>query len=132
MNFKPHHAAFTVHNIEESIAWYQEKLGCTVVHRYNSDDMRIVLLQTGDVRIELFSFGKSTKSLPDDRKNLMGDLHVIGTKHLCIEVENLDETIKNFKEKGVEFGSEIDTAAFGGRYIFIKDCNGILIEFYQK
>lgn len=131
MNFKPHHVAFTVRNTEESIRWYEDKLGFEVFHQYNKHGMEITQLRLGDVRIELFCYDQDTKPLPDYRKDLMDDLHVIGTKHLCIEVDNLDETINFLKEKSVEFATEIDTAGFGGRYIFIKDCNGILTELYQ-
>src|SRR3989344_2638595 len=130
MKFKPHHVALTVKNTEESIQWYQDKLGFQVIHKYNKHGMEITLLELDEVRIELFCFGKNTKPLPDYRKNLMDDLHIIGTKHLCIEVDNLNEKIKQLKEKKVEFVMDIDTAGFGGRYIFLKDCNGILIEIY--
>ena len=132
MSFRPHHVAFTVKNIEESVQWYQDKLGFEVVHQYNKHGMEITHLKLGDVRLELFSYGESTKPLPDYRKDLMSDLHVIGTKHLCIEVDDLDKTINELKAKRVEFTRDIDTAGFGGRYIFFKDCNGILIELYQK
>ena len=132
MNFKPHHVAFTVKNTEQSVEWYKNKLGFRVIHKYNKNDMKITLLKLGDVKLELFCFGKETKSLPNHRRVLIDDLHVIGTKHLCIEVDNLDQSIKKLKEKRVEFATEIDTAGFGGRYIFIKDCNDILIELYQS
>lgn len=131
MKFKPHHIAFTVSNTEESINWYQDKLGFEVIHKYNKHSMEITQLKLDDVRLELFCYGKDTKPLPDYRKTLMDDLHVIGTKHLCIEVDDLDDTIKELQSKGVKFATEIDTAGFGGRYIFFKDCNGILIELYQ-
>lgn len=131
MNFKSHHVALTVYNTEASIQWYQDKLGFKVIHKYNEHGMEITLITLGDVRIELFCYGEGIKPLPDYRKDLMGDLHVIGTKHLCIEVDNLDETILKLKDKNVDFATNIDTACFGGRYIFIKDCNGILIELYQ-
>ena len=131
MYFKLHHVALTVNNIDESIEWYKNKLGFNLIHRYEKHGMEIAHLKLGDVRIELFNYGDNTKSLPDYRKELMDDLHVIGTKHLCIEVDDLDKTIIKLKEKGVEFIREIDTAGFGGRYIFIKDCNSILIELYQ-
>lgn len=62
----------------------------------------------------------------------MNDLHVIGTKHLCIQVENLERAVGELKTKGVQFATEIDTAGFGGRYIFFKDCNDILIELYEE
>lgn len=131
MNLKPHHIAFTVKDTEKSILWFQEKLGFEVFHRNNKHGMEITQLKSGDVKIELFSYGESTKDLPDYRKDLMEDLHVIGTKHLCIEVENLDATIEQLKAKGVKEIREVDTAGFGGRYTFIKDPNGILIELYQ-
>ena len=132
MKLKPHHVALTVNNIEESTQWYKEKLGFSVVHDYDKNGMQIALLGSGDFKIELFHFPGNTKAFPDHKKDLMDDLHVIGTKHLCLEVENLDETIKELKEKDVEFATAIDTAGFGGRYIFIKDCNDILIELYQS
>lgn len=131
MKSKPHHAAFTVKNAEESMNWYKEKLGFEVIHRYDRHGMEITQLKLDEVRIELFCYKEETKPLPAYRKKLMDDLHVIGTKHLCIEVEDLDLMIKELKGKGVEFATELDTAGFGGRYIFIKDCNGILIELYQ-
>lgn len=130
MKFQPHHIALTVNNTEVSIKWYQDKLGFKLTHRYNKHGMEVSHLQLGNVRLELFCYGKDTKSLPDYRKDLMGDLHVIGTKHLCIGVKDLDLFIKQIKKRGVEVIREIDTAGFGGRYTFIKDCNGILIEIY--
>lgn len=131
MNFKPHHIALTVRNIEESVLWYCDKLGFRVVHKYEKNGMEIVHLVLGEVRIELFHY-ESTELLPDYRKNLLGDLHVIGTKHLCIEVDDLTEVIKQLQKKEVEFVSELDSATFGGKYIFFKDCNGILLELYQS
>lgn len=131
MKFKLGHIAFTVKNTEDSIKWYKDKLGFQVVHKYNKLGMEITLLKLGNVRIELFCFGKNTKPMPRYRNDLMGDLHVVGTKHLCIEVESLDESIGELRQKGVEFTTEVDVAGFGGKYIFFKDCNGILIELYQ-
>lgn len=131
MSFKINHVALTVKDTEESIKWYQEKLGFEVIYRYNKHGMEIIQLKLDQVRIELFSYGENTKPLPDYRKELMDDLHVIGTKHLCIEVNNLDEIMEQLKEKGVEFVMDIDAAGFGGRYTFIKDPNGIIIELYQ-
>jgi len=62
----------------------------------------------------------------------MDDLHVIGTKHFCIEAENLDDLVQKLKKRDIAFSTEIDTAFFGGGYIFPQDCNGILIEMYER
>ncbi len=126
-----HHVAFTVRNLDESIAWYQEKIGAKVISRYEKRGSEIAHIQVGDVRIEFFDYTQDSKPLPEYRKELFTDLHTIGTKHLCIEVENLDDTIAELTRKGVTFVTKIDTAGFGGRYIFLRDCNDILIELYQ-
>lgn len=131
MNIKPHHVAFTVKNTDESITWYKNAFGFEVTNRYNKHGMEITILVAGGVRLELFCYGDQTKPLPDYRKGLMDDLHVIGTKHLSIQVENIEDSVKELKEKGIAFVMDIDTAGFGGRYTFIKDCNDILIELFE-
>lgn len=132
MNFKINHVALSVNSISQSVEWYKEKLSFQVIHEYKSKKMEITHMQLGGVIIELFSFRENMKPLPDYRNELMGDLRVVGTKHLCIEVNNLREVIEILKTKGVDFVTEVDTAAIGGEYIFFKDCNGILIELYAK
>jgi catechol 2,3-dioxygenase-like lactoylglutathione lyase family enzyme len=70
--------------------------------------------------------------IPESTHDVMTDLHVIGTKHVCFETENLEQTVDRLKQNGIDFVTKADTAAIGGKYIFLKDCNGILIELYQK
>lgn len=48
-----------------------------------------------------------------------------------IQVDNIDEIVKDLQSKGVTFVMDIDTAGFGGRYTFFKDCNDILVELFQ-
>lgn len=131
MKFKPHHVAFTINHIEETIKWYKNNLGFDVVQEYEMYGAKKAILELDEVRLELFDFEESNKPLPGYRKELMDDLHVVGTKHLCIEVEDLDELVADLNKKGIETRA-IVTAGFGGRFTFIKDSNGILIELYQK
>jgi len=131
MKFKTHHVALTVKNTDESIEWYKDKLGFEITHRYDKHGMEITQLKKDEAQIELFCYDKNTLPLPEYRKELMSDLHVIGTKHLCIETDDLYGLIKSLNEKGVETQA-VDSAGFGGKYTFIKDCNDILIELYQK
>lgn len=131
MNFNPHHIAFTVNNLEESIKWYQEKLGFELIHKYEKE-IKFALLRLDQVKIEIFDFGNETSPLPNYRKGLMIDLKTVGTKHLAIEVSELDTFVGELRYKNVEFENEIDEASFGGRFIFLKDINGILIELYSN
>jgi methylmalonyl-CoA/ethylmalonyl-CoA epimerase len=130
MTYKFNHVAFTVSSLEESIAWYKHVLGFDLIFRYEKPHIKLVNLKLNDFILELLEFGDTSEALPKYRKTLNEDLHVVGTKHLCIESDDLEASIKDLEEKGVEIASEIDTAASGGRFIFFKDCNGILIELY--
>jgi len=125
------HIAITVKNLNESIDWYRDKFGFKLVSKHQYQDMYFALISLKKIKIELFCFNKTTKPLPDYRKKLMDDLIVIGTKHVCFEVDNLDLMVSKLHNQKVDIIGEQDTSAFGGRYIFIKDCNGILIELYE-
>jgi len=130
MNFKAHHVSLTVKNLKESIKWYQDIFNCRLIHEYHSGEWNIALLSLDNFYIELIQSGKPL-SLPSYRKNIMTDIKTVGTKHVCFQVNNLEETIKNLKKRSLKIATNVDTAAFGGKFVFIKDCNGILIELYQ-
>lgn len=132
MKLSFNHVAFTVANLEESIKWYEDILGMKQIFTYQKGSVRFVFMRRDEITLELFHFGKDTKPLPEYRKELMDDLYVVGAKHLCIETDNLDESIDQLRKKGVEIAGEIDTAAIGGRFVFFRDCNGILIELYER
>ena len=72
------------------------------------------------------------KPLPEYRSDVMSDIGTVGTKHLCLQVDSIEEIVEDLKAKGVNVVSDIDSAAFGGKFVFIKDCNGILIELYEE
>ena len=127
---KINHVAFSVSDIDRSIDWYKNTLGFQLETKYKKHDLVIAHLVLGDARIELFSGDISP--LPEERKTLRSDLRVTGTKHVCFEIENIDKLAADLKQRGVDFETEIDTAGFGGKYVFIKDLDGILIELYQK
>lgn len=132
MNLRPHHITFTVKNIDESIRWYNHKLGLPLIIKYQWQGLNVAHLKLGDIRLELFECGKETEPLPDYRKDLLKDLHVMGVKHLCIETDDIEKLVTDLKKKNVEFIQEINAAGIGGRKTFFKDCNGILVELYQK
>lgn len=126
-----HHIALTVRDMDESVAWYRSVFDAEVVERYSKHDMEIAHIKIGNARLELFSSGVTAESLPEYRKSLQSDIRVVGTKHICLETDSLDALMEKLKKQNVKFATEVDTAGFGGRYVFIQDPNGILIELYQ-
>lgn len=131
MKIQLHHVALTVDDLSDSIKWYQDIFGCEVVRKYDKADTHIALLSLGDCYLELFHFD-DTQTLPDYRRDVMRDLGVVGTKHMGLQVDNLENAITQLKQKGVEVLTDPDTTFFGGRYAFCRDCNGILIELYER
>ncbi len=102
---KIHHVALAVSDLQKSIDWYGTNLGFKRISDYSSKNMNIVLLEKDDSRLELFHLS-DTKPLPEYHKNLLDDLAVVGTKH--------------------------DSTFYGGKYVVFKDCDGILIELFEK
>lgn len=54
-----------------------------------------------------------------------------GIHHICLEVEDIDEAIRELKNKGIEFVSEKPAKGAGGsRIVFLRprNINGVLIE----
>jgi len=129
---KLHHIALTVNDIDATIKWYQDIFGFQVIRRHKKRSSEIAHITLDDIRIELFDYGQETKPLPEYRQALFSDLKVIGVKHFCLEATDLEKTVEDLRSQGVEIVTEIDTAGFGGKYVFIKDCNGVLIELYQE
>lgn len=130
MSIKIHHVALTVSDIDRSRAWYRANFDAEVTHRYKKHGVEIVQMKIGEAWIELFS--GDVQKLPEYRKTLMGDLRVVGTKHVALETDELPSLVERLRKNGVSFETETDSAAFGGQYVFIKDPDGILIELYQK
>ena len=132
MVLKVLHAGISVYNMEESLAWYDKNLDFKLV----SDDgfvpplkARICFIQNGDFQIELVEY-EHPKKLPEDRLAPNSDLQTVGTKHIAFATENMAALKEKFIQNGVDIAHEVMME--GNNVMFIRDCNGVLIEFIQK
>ncbi len=125
------HAGISVYNMQQSLAWYADNLGFQLLR----DDgfippleAHICFLEKDGFQIELFEY-KTPKPLPTDRLMPNSDLQTVGTKHIAFSVKGMDE----LKSKLVQNGTEIalETEMNGTRVLFIRDCNGVLIELLE-
>ena len=101
-------------------------LGFTVERRFDSHGTTFVFLVSGSVKIEILA-GASTRQAPtvDVLRSMdPGRLH-----HFCIAVEDLDASVSQLRELGVELiGGPMRVAAIGQRIAFIGDNLGNIIE----
>ena len=119
------HVAITVNDMTRSIKFYTEKLGFTITRSSETPSMKTVFVGKGLVQLELFALKQgSAKAVPELQRD------EIGIKHIAFNVTDLDTLIKEFKEKGVVFISEIQQAGTR-RHIFFKDPDGITLQLLE-
>jgi len=129
--FSIHHVALSVTNMKRTIEFYA-RFGFKVAYQWQSDDasLQISHLKLGETFLELFCF-KNYQEAPESSKELMSDLPRIGVKHFGLKVKSVHETKAFLIENGYQEEIEIIRGKTEVDYFFIKDPDGILLEFIQ-
>lgn len=122
-----HHIAITAKNSEKTAEFFKKNLGFVEVDRFTKPgwDGDAVVLQLGDVRLEIFQFQSSI-----DKKDDFSNLKVIGFKHIGIQVDSVKDMHALLKSKGVDIDEPVKgtTCAW---FCFLRDPDGIPIELYE-
>jgi catechol 2,3-dioxygenase-like lactoylglutathione lyase family enzyme len=141
-----HHTGYTVSDLDRSVAFYRDLLGCEVVATQEKQGgylgaivghpdahVRMAHLRVpGDGHvIELFQYlapGGAHPSL---------EVRNVGTSHVCFLVDDLPATYRELQERGVDsFVSppvEVDTGINRGGYgLYLRDPDGITVELFQR
>ena len=126
MNFtKIHHVAIICSDYERSKDFYTNILGFEIireVYRRERDSYKLDL-KIGDNQIELFSFKN-----PPERLSYP---EACGLRHLAFEVLNIEETVQELKEKGIN-AEHIRIDEFTGQnYTFFEDPDKLPLELYE-
>ena len=126
MNLKKiHHVAIIASDYKKSKDFYVNLLGLKIIREvYREERASYKLdLEIGDSQIELFSFKNQPKrpSYPE----------ACGLRHLAFEVENIEEQVRELKDKGIKV-EEIRIDEFTGRkFTFFSDPDDLPIELYE-
>lgn len=140
-----HHTGYTVSNLDRSVAFYRDLLGCEVVATqekeggylaaivgYPDAHVRMAHLRVpgGEHVIELFEY----LSPPGGRADV--EPRNVGASHLCFVVDDLRALYERLRELGVtSFVSppvEVDTGINrGGLALYLRDPDGITLELFQ-
>lgn len=127
--------AITCSNFEKSLDFYHNKLGFEIVLDLEipvdlaknlglaPSGFRQVRLKAGSTLIKLMAI-EAPPPTPSDKFSA-------GVRWLTFFVDDIDESVKNLKENGVEFLSEPIRAPDAVGVVCAKDPDGILIELVQ-
>jgi catechol 2,3-dioxygenase-like lactoylglutathione lyase family enzyme len=139
-----HHTSFTVANLDQSLAFFRDLLGLEVLFVRDIDaayfgrivglpgckcKAALLRIPESNHHIELFQYltpaGQACSSRPCDP----------GSSHLSLVTDDLPALYQRLHAKGVHFVSEpvlIDSGPNCGGYgVYVRDPNGILLEFFQ-
>jgi catechol 2,3-dioxygenase-like lactoylglutathione lyase family enzyme len=143
-----HHTGYTVSNLERSLSFYRDLLGCEVVATqekeggylaaivgYPDAHVRMAHLRAPESThvIELFEYlaprsANRASGSPLEPRN-------VGTSHISFTVDDLTAIYERLRAAGVDFFSppvDIDTGInTGGKALYLRDPDGIPMELFQ-
>ncbi|MDJ0366554.1 VOC family protein [Hymenobacter sp. H14-R3] len=128
---RAHHLGLWTFDFEGTIAWYTEKLGFRLIKQVTvGGNLQLAFLAPANddnFWLEVLSYG------PADAPQGVPQPIVSGFQHLCLSVENVDETLATLRERGVRVVREpFDVPPIGKRCGFVADLDGNTLEFMQN
>jgi methylmalonyl-CoA epimerase len=128
------HVAIIVRNIEQALIFYRDTLGIVPgeIKEVPTEQVRIAFLPMGGPggsEIELVEPTNPNSSLARFLEKRGEGLH-----HICLEVEDIDASLRALREKGAPVLDQEPRLAAEGRAIFLhpKGTNGVLLELLEK
>ncbi len=125
------HFAISVADMEETLQWYGDIFGFTVIDRsvIPGPNIKVAHMQGVGFILEIFE-APGAAPLPEDRRIPNRDLLTHGNKHMSFGVPDGPAAKAQLEDLGVEVAmvAEVD-----GTYgVFIRDNTGNLIEIFEE
>ncbi|MFQ5881953.1 MAG: methylmalonyl-CoA epimerase [Candidatus Methylomirabilales bacterium] len=126
------HIAIAVRSVDDAARFFEQVLGlaCDRTEVVETEKARVAFFPLGESEIELvegLEKGNPIEKFLEKRGE--------GIHHICLEVTDLDETMRQLRAAGVPMLDETPRpGADGTRVVFIhpKGAHGILIELVQR
>jgi lactoylglutathione lyase len=119
------HVAIRAKDIDRSVAFYTQQVGLPEMLRlfYEDGSLFLIYLKITDSQyLELFPEGVGERGPGRE---------VTALNHLCLTVEDLEQTVAELTRDGVALTREIRSGADGNRQAWIEDPDGNRIELMQ-
>lgn len=126
-----HHVAVTASDFEVSLNFYI-RLGFELLVKKNLKEKskKIALLRQGNFKLELFWFDGALNR-PESRNEIGNNVHEVGAKHFALQVDSIQDARSRLQKLGISLASEPAMGDSGYEFFFIRDPDGIWIEFVK-
>ena len=127
MKLSVHHVAIISSNLEAAKRFYVEALGLQIIgehFREARNSWKIDLKIDDRTQIELFTFPNPPTRVTNPE--------ACGLRHLAFQVDDLDATLAHLKSFSIEAEPVRVDEYTDKRFTFVKDPDGLPIEFYEK
>jgi catechol 2,3-dioxygenase-like lactoylglutathione lyase family enzyme len=130
-----HHVSINVADVDESVRWYEDKLGCVCTDRYGVDErrLRFAFLQApGGLLLELAEKGGSEPH-PRAGGGVPDAVTMQGWAHVAFQVADCDATVDELRRRDVAIAWEPrDFERHNQRVAFFWDNAGNLLELIEQ
>lgn len=125
------HIAVIVPDLDEAMKFWVEALGLELSHVEHVEDQAVDVgfLPVGESDIELLKPFTDDSGVAKFLQKKGPGIH-----HICFEVDDINATLANLKEKGIQLINEEPTIGSGGKkiaFVHPKGTGGVLIELYE-
>ena len=126
------HIGIAINNLEKDALFWSKVLGIEQTKTEDVDDQGVItdIYDTGRGKIELL-----LSKYPDSPIGKFLKKRGPGIHHICLQVEDIEESIKVLKKHGIEtIGDKSSIGAEGFKVIFIhpRSTGGVLVELAER
>ena len=126
------HIGIAIKDLEKDAPFWSKVLGIEQTKTEDVDDQGVItdIYDTGRGKIELL-----LSKYPDSPIGKFLKKREPGIHHICLQVEDIEESIKVLKKHGIEtIGDKSSIGAEGFKVIFIhpRSTGGVLVELAEK
>jgi methylmalonyl-CoA/ethylmalonyl-CoA epimerase len=131
MTKRINHVAIVVDDIEAALGFWRDALGLELaqVEQVPEQQAAVAFLPLGESNVELVQPTSEASGMARFLAKRGPGLH-----HLCVEVDDLEQTLARLKTKGVRLIDETPHLGSGGKklaFIHPESTHGVLLELYE-
>jgi glyoxylase I family protein len=128
------HIGIMTNDLEKSVKFYTDVLGFSIETKMEMAEagLSVVFVEKAGSKIELMEYrGKNAPKRSKGVEIAIGGHSIPINDHISFSADNIEDTVTEFKEKGVIFNQEPMELEGGMKLASFKDPDGVLIELVE-